>query len=256
MTTGHPETLDPGRVEIDLFSFFSRARQLYADDGSIFDDGRDRNSDLFVGSVTVGLIEDLDVTVVGGASSLIDSLRQTGGARVVQGPARGGGLTDVELDFRWRFYRDEEQDLSVALIAGPSSQNPVLDLGNSIQLGDTFLAWETGIVARKNWGRFTLNGEIFYGFPLENYSPSQFHELGGNIAAGYQLFDWLQPVFELNYIQLRPQGDRPVEITNYTAGFVVSPTDWWNVFLGFQDTLAGRNTEDAQTFIFGTAVTF
>ena len=248
LTAEDPETLEPGQKEIEFFYFHSRSFATT--------DGHDRTSDFLSGSFSYGIEENLDFSLVSGANSILDLV--AGGQRgngIATGPARGGGLTNLDLQFRWKFAQDQEEDWALATVLETSIRNNYQFMDDDVKATGIFQTLDTSLVARKNWGRFTTNAEVFYSFPLPTHSQGRFSQLGTNLALGYQLDDWLQPSIELNYLHVSPLS-QDYETLSGTAGFLIQPQENWTLYFGYPRTLAARNSDFYGSFLVGSSVSF
>ncbi len=258
LVTSDPDPRPEGSIELQFFYLTSQATSFFEPDGQL-SGGLSQREQLFIGSLGYGLSQDLDLTVTSGSSQLFDlvdpSRRQQ--EKFLGGPRRGGGLVDLELDLRWRFYQDPEEGLTMAVIGGPTlanDLNPSAD-GRSLTLNQGFLGADVAFVLRQDWGPASLNWEAYTLFPLFGQS-RRFSELGTNLGFGYQLSDHLQPVLELNYARIQSNTEGQVQSLAATAGVVAQPCDWCKLTLGWQQTVWGRNTARAGLLIGGLSLTF
>ena len=199
----------------------------------------------------------MDFSVISGASSILDVFDQRRDLSVglVQGQARGGGLTNLEVEFRYKFLSDPDDDWALAAVLGTTSRNDFKILGDSLSPTSTFQTFDASLVARKNFGRFTTNLELSWSVPLPTHNQSRFSQTVVNLACGYQLTDWLQPALELNYLHISPLSD-DFETLSGTAGVIVKAADWITLYVGYQRTLLARNSDLFDTFFLGTNFTF
>lgn len=244
IVTADPDPRSPGSFELQL-NYLSSQSQSAFDDFSQVTTGQIQREQLYVGSLGYGLSQDLDLTLTSGASQLLSVIdpdrAQTG--RFLGGPRRGGGLVDLELDLRWRFYNDSEQGLAMAVVGGPT-------LANDVKTNQGFVGGDIAFVLRQDWGPASLNWESYALFPLAG--PGQrFSAQGTNLGLGYQLNSQLQPVVELNYARIQSSSEGLVQSLATTVGLVAQPWEWCKLSLGWQQTLWGTNTEKAGSLIGG-----
>ena len=250
--------LDPGSFSLNFSYLTSNANTEFIGGGgrALLNGGR--QSQLFNLSVGAGLAENLDVTVTSGLNNLQDSLQQDpdedefalGG-----GGARGSGLTNLNASFRYRFWQDEEEGRSLAFTAGPALNADLQRSGENYQVNGSFLAWQQSLLFRQDFDPFVANLEVYYSFPVQS-SATTFRQFSTNMALGWNANDWLLPVVELNYSSVTPSENVPIESLAITGGLILKPTDFWQVSLGVQRSVAGRNTENYTSFTVGTSVSF
>ncbi len=224
LATADPAAILPGQVKLTY---------LYTDvNGEVKFDSQGRaslrtgdHSDLHTFKVTVGLVEDVDLSISTSESSVSKGS--------FAHPQHFAGPGDVQLALRWRFLN--EPDLQLAVVGGPT-----FDTGAPAEnLGQGFNSWRQALVVKKDWDHLTLAGEVFYSFPLES-SPRGTHSFGANAALGYQVWSWLQPEVELNYVRTSPFD---IESLAVTGGLVITPAPNLTLLVGVQQTIEGRNTD-------------
>lgn len=200
LTAEDPETLDVGQKELEFFFLHSRSITT--------PDEHTRTSEFLTGSFGYGVAENFDFSLVASGSSILDLFGRdpslAGG--IGSGPARGGGLTNLGLQFRWKFAEDKDEDWALATVMGTSLRNNFQFAEEDADVKGTgnFQTFDVSLVARKNWGRLTSDVEVFYSVPLPTHNQGRFSQIGSNLALGYQLDDWIQPSIELNYLHVSP----------------------------------------------------
>ena len=200
LTAEDPETLKVDEKELEFFFFHSRSFAT--------PDQHQRTSEFLSGSFGYGIAEGLDFSVLSSGSSLLDLFGRDpnlpGG--IGTGPARGGGLTNLGVQFRWKFVEDKEEDWALATVRGTSLRNNFQFAEEDLDVKGTgnFQSFDVSLVARNNWDRLTSDVEVFYSVPLPTHNQGRFSQIGTNLALGYQLDDWIQPSIELNYLHVSP----------------------------------------------------
>lgn len=250
--------LDPGTFNLNFSYLTSNANSEFIGGGgrALLNGGR--QSQLFNLSIGAGLAENLDVTVTSRLNNLRDSLEQDPDEEEFAlggGAARGSGLTNLNASFRWRFWQDEVEGRSLAFATGPAFNADLQRNGDNYQVNGTFLAWQQSLLFRQDFDPFVANLEVYYSFPLRP-SDTTFRQFSTNMGLGWNANDWLLPVVELNYSSVTPAVNDPIESLSVTGGLILKPTDWWQVSLGVQRSVAGRNTENYTSFTVGTSVSF
>lgn len=244
LTAEDPDPLEPGQVELELFYFDSSGASAF---------NHQARAQVASASLSVGLVPDLDLSLLTGISSLFDAGSQ-GRAELgpLQGPARGSGLTELEGELRWRFYHDPDKDLSLAYVAG-ITQRADLQLGSrGFTSPGSFVSFDQSLVGRKNWGLWTLDAEAYASFPVATTTPGRYTQFGLNLAVGYQVAPWLQPVAELGVLKLDPIGVSQESLSG-TLGLILTPLDNLSLYFGYQETLANRNSDQFHTWLLGTS---
>lgn len=253
-----PETRIPGSIEFEAFYLKSQSRHSFTGRG-VLQSGDRKESEVFFGSLGIGLTDNLDLAVTSGASNLfelLDPLSENESSSSFRGPRRGGGLVDLELDLRWNFYHQD--GLWMSVIGGPTLVNDVVSSplqNETLQLGQGFIGGDVAFVLRQDWGPSSLNFELYTLFPVTQ-SPEAFSQFGTNIGFGYQVIPEIQPVIELNYANLQPAAGQPVQSLDVTVGLVAQPFDFLQVYAGVQHTLWGQNTEQTTSLIGGFSTKF
>jgi hypothetical protein len=253
-----PETRPPGTIEFEAFYLQSQSRHSFSSRGML-QSGDRKESEVFFGSLGIGLTDNLDLAVTSGASNLfelLDPLADNESSSSFRGPRRGGGLVDLELDLRWNFYHND--GLWMSVIGGPTLVNDVVSnpsQNETLQLGQGFIGGDVAFVLRQDWGPSSINFELYSLFPLTQ-STEAFSQFGANIGYGYQVMAEIQPVIELNYANLQPASGQPVQSLDITLGLVAQPFDFLQVYAGVQHTLWGQNTEQTTSLIGGFSTKF
>jgi len=250
--------VEPGSFSLSLQYLTSTASTEFSGGGGHVLLGGGRQSQLWTASAAAGLADNLDLTVNSGLNNLQDSLQEDpdedefslGG-----GAARGSGLTNLNASLRWRFWQDEEEGRSLAFTTGPAVNGDLQKNGDNYQVNGTFLAWQQSLLFRQDFDPFVANLEVYYSFPVRPNGQT-FRQFSTNAALGWNANDWLLPVVELNYSNITPEQNEPIESLAITGGLVLKPTQDWQLTLGVQRSLAGRNIEKYTTFTVGTSVNF
>ncbi len=119
-----------------------------------------------------------------------------------------------------------------------------------------FWSWENVLVATKDWGPWTANGEIGYSLPFGEKKGSARGVFFANTAVGFQILDWLQPEVELNYFkEFVAEGD-PGQALALTAGLVLPVHDRLRIMIGVQRGVWGRNIEQPTTLQMAVKTSF
>ena len=249
---------DPGTFNLSLQYLTSSAKSEFTGGGGRQVLGGGRQSQLTTLSVSAGLAENLDLTVNSGLNNLRDSLENDPDDEefaLGSGSARGAGLTNLNASLRYRFWQDQEEGRSLAFTTGPAFNANLKKVGANYEVDGTFLAWQQSLLFRQDFDPFVGNVEIFYSFPLRP-GDQTFRQFSTNLALGWNANDWLLPVVELNYSSVTPRQNDPIESLSVTGGVILNLADNWQLTLGVQKPVAGRNLEDYTSFTMGTSVNF
>ena len=246
INTADASPVDPGHYEIEASYAFTRATQSWNTSGHSQDRGLFREQDIGL-SVTVGVVENLDVAVSGGYSWIKDEDNNFDEDAGLLGPTTGNNFADMEVSGRYRFYNNERQHLEIAYIAGVTiptgSDSDRDDIGTSQE----FWSFDETLVATKDWDRLTLNGDVGFSLPFGSKRENARGTLNLDLALGYQILSWLQPEVELNYSRDYVQDEDDAQTLAVTAGLVMPINDLLRVNIGIQQSLWGENADDATT---------
>jgi hypothetical protein len=150
----------------------------------------------FTAALTYGALPGVDVRLAAGLASTSEPARpHADGAS----PTRGAGATDAHLAARWRFLHLPARALEVAVAA-----EVVLPVGarptpSAIGLTQDFWSARAALVATRDWGALTANGELALAAPVAGDARGLRCAAQANAAIGWQVAPWLQPELELNY---------------------------------------------------------
>jgi hypothetical protein len=199
-----------------------------------FDRSGPGGAHVFTATVTRGLVQDVDVRLsVGFGAVYAAHLHADGSA-----PRHGSGLSDATVGARWRFLNLASRALEVALTA--DAVVPVGSPHTPTRVGMTQEYWSArgALVATKDLGRLTANGEIAWAVPVSGDAAGLRSTAQANAALGYELSAGLQPELEVNYQASLGPGSR---VLGVTAGLVASFGDGYRVVGAVQRGVWGRN---------------
>ena len=254
--TGDTDVVPVGQWTASFNYLVSNARRGFDEKGALVPLGLNRKAEQYIGSLSSGLVENLDLTVQGGFNRQADALGAFGGINfpIGAGSVGGAGPSGVSLTLHWHLWEDEG-GRSLSISGGPILQEQLLQDATVYSPSPSFLSWQQSAVFRQDFKPFSANFEIYYAFPIAS-SASSFQQSGANLALGWEANSWLLPVVELNYANLLPLDGPPSESLGVTAGIVLKPSEHINVTLGLQRSIVGRNIESFTTYTVGTAVQF
>jgi len=200
-----------------------------------FDRSGPAEAHVFTATATRGLVQDVDVRLSMGFGTVRDTahLHADGSA-----PRHGGGLSDATVGARWRFLNLASQAFEMALTA--DAVVPVGSPHTPTRVGMTQEYWSArgALVATKDLGRLTANGEIAWAVPVSGDAGGLRSTAQANAALGYELSAGLQPELEVNYQASLGPGS---QVLGVTAGLIASFGDGYRVVGAVQRGVWGRN---------------
>lgn len=248
INTADASPVDPGHFEIEPSFSATSSKRYWDNSGNSHGRGLYREHNLGL-SATAGVVDNLDVNISTGYSWLKDNENDFDDYEELLGPFRGDDFTDLEVSGRYRFYKNDEQHLEIAYIAGmtiPTGSNSDRD---EIGTSQEFWSFNQTLVMTKDWGRWTFNGDLGFALPIGNKRENARGTWNADIAVGYQVLPWLQPEVELNYSQDLLENADNAQVLAVTAGLVMPINETLRVNVGVQQGLWGENTDKATTFV-------
>jgi hypothetical protein len=244
INTADASPADPGRYEIEAWFSFTRAKQFWDASGCTHDRGLFREQNIGV-SVTVGLVENVDIAVRGGYGWLEDNHSGFNKDAEAMGRATEHDLSDMEVSGRYRFYNNAERRLEIAYIAGMTIPSSTGSAQEDISASQKFWSLSQTVAATKDWEQWTLNGDIGFSLPMGNKRENARGSLNIDLALGYQILPWLQPELELNYSHDYLADGHDAQTLAMTAGLVMPINETLRVNIGIQQGVWGENADKA-----------
>ncbi|MEW6184420.1 MAG: transporter [Thermodesulfobacteriota bacterium] len=247
INTADPSVIEPGTFELEFGYSYTRAKKIW--DTESKSEPRGLLEELSTGlTLTYGAGKDLDFTIALDYLWVYD--------RDNQGPVRGNSIGDLRIGGRYRFLHREKENLELAFLSAltiPTGKRSRFDcLGTSQE----FWCWENALVLSKDWDRWTVNSELGYALPLWEKKEGFNGVLCWSLALGYQLFPWLQPEMELNYLRDFVSEGEAGQVLALTAGLVMPVNERLRVNLGLQQGIWGRNAEQATVVLLAVKTAF
>jgi hypothetical protein len=196
-----------------------------------FDDSAPGRTHAFSMAVFYGATEHLDVKVGGGFANTMDRTDPAG-------PTRGQGATDLVLGTRWRFLADAERALDLVLattVVAPTGQE---DAEDALGVTQGYWTLRNALVASKDWGRKTMNAELALTLPVGGGAGDRDGTASANLAIGYAVLPWLQPIAEVNYEAARDVTTQ--QRLALTAGVNMTSSNGTRLLVGVQQAVWGR----------------
>jgi len=247
--------VDPGHFEIESSYSYTQSKHFRDNAGDVHYRGLAREQTLGL-SVTVGVIENVDMAVSSSYRWLKDNENDFDKDDGVFGPETGHGLGDLNISGRYRFFESKEHGLSLAYIGGftlpTGNSSSVKEIGTSQE----FWSFNQALVATKDWGKWTANVDVRYALPFGDKRENARGTLNSDIAVGYQVLPWLQPEVELNYSRNFLTNDNDQEVIATTVGLVMPINERIRLNTGVQQGLWGRNTDKATSLYAAVKLAF
>jgi hypothetical protein len=236
LNTADASPVDPEHYEVEMGYSWTQAKRAFDADGDTHQ--RELAREQAVGlALTVGLVPNVDVNIG------LDYLWLRDDDNVA--PTTGEGLGDLCFGGRYRFFTSEHYGIEAAWITGVTV--PTGSDGSDDELGvsQEFWSWDNSLVVTKDLERLTMNAEVGWSQPLGEDRGDDRGTLIANLAAGYQILEWLQPEVELNYSRKYANGEADESALAVTAGLVMPINDCLRVNLGVQQAVWGENADKA-----------
>lgn len=232
--------MDQGAWEIDFGYELERARHSF--DNSWGHTGRPTLREReFDTAIQYGLVPGLAIGIAAGHSNVLDRNEEH---------VMSGGVTDLTLAAKWRFYNDAASRLSIAYV-------PALTLPTgSRSVSDRFASLYNGVALSKDWtDRLTSDFDLGYAYPFGGPREGYRGTLSADAALGYHVTRRLQPEIELNYAHDFVRGGDS-DMLAATAGLIVCASDHLRVAVGVQQGVAGRNVDKSTAVLTSLAIMF
>ena len=239
LNTDDAPPVGPGDLEVEFAYGHTRAHKAWGNRWE--DEGRglleERTYDL---GLSYGLWEDWELDLgLSLYSDLVD--------REIS-PFNSGGIGDTEVGLKKLLHYDEDREFYLTY-----SQSVTIPTGKegSVRdaLGHSQEYWTLNqrLIATQFIDRWTWTWDFGYALPLGSKRNEERGTLDTNLAIGYHIRPWFQPEVELNYAHDFIDAGQDADVLAVTYGVVLLPSEKWRIGLGFQDAVAGRNTDDTTT---------
>jgi len=245
--TNDPGALDPGQVEMQPSWQLTTGNRNFSPSGGRVP-RQEYRLDCWSWQITYGVVENVDVNVTVGYNDALDRSNVFNPAQPQPGPVRGAGFADTTLGVRWEFSQD--QDFSMAHLACLTVPNGVYS--SPFQLGSTqgYASLAYQFVTAGSWGRFILNTDFGVYGALSGGPGRPVGGVIGNVAVGWQLVDWAQPLLEVNYQNLWSRNAPFSDTLAVTSGVMLYPFDNIRLNIGYQCPVAGHNAVEGKSVTF------
>jgi hypothetical protein len=253
INTADASPVEPGSFEVEFGYSYTFAKKTWDRDGN--SQSRSLREEQALGltqsnfpwGVTVGVFQNFDLALG------LEYLWVSDGDN---NPNWGQGASDISLGARYRFLNWEKYKLEAAYIVGLTIPTGSSSDSQSLGTSQEFWSWENVLVVTKDWGLWTANADVGYSLPFGKKKGTARGTFSANLALGYQILPWLQPELELNYARdFVAEGD-PAENLAVTAGLVMPINDLLRVNLGVQQSIWGRNSDQATGIILAVKLAF
>lgn len=183
-----------------------------------------------------GVTGDLDLKVTGGFAHAMDRSDPSAATR-------GSGLTDLTVATRWRLLASARRALDVMLTTAVVAPIGHEAATGSLGLTQGFWSVRNALVASKDWGRVTGNAEVALTVPVGGGAGTFRSATCGNLAVGYAVLPWLQPLVEANYDLARSAVTS--QRVAVTAGVNLTGSGGTRLMAGVQRAVWGRNVVES-----------
>lgn len=212
-----------------------------------FDPSGHAHAHAFTLGVFYGLTEHLDVKVASGVGYAMDRSDALG-------PTRGSGMTDLVLGSRWRFLALAERALDLTLATTVVAPTGLEQTSTSLGLTQGYWSLRNALVASKDWGRATANAELALTVPVGGGAGELDGVSCANLAVGYALVSWFQPLVEVNYDLARDATTQ--QRLALTAGVNMTAQSGTRLLFGVQQAVWGRNVAQTTTGLVAVKAAF
>lgn len=248
INTNDPFPVDPGQLEIQAGYNFSNSDRDFDADGVLQPRHQGIRQHSHFAQFTYGIDEGLDATLTVSDIHGADFGWDPDGDGICD-TKKGHALGDTTASVRYQFYLSEDETAAAAVIAAltiPSGPQASVD---RLGLSQGFTSLNPRLVASKSWGRFQGVAELGWAQALGTHDCDTLGGMQANLAAGYQIGDWLKPLVELNYGTVAYQGAPAANSLSATFGLLVMLEDV-RLNLGVQRSLAGQNSPESTSGFF------
>jgi hypothetical protein len=246
LNTADATPVEPRHVELEFGYSYSRAKHSWDDHRDLQSRGLSEEDATGV-ALTVGAFKDLDFNLGIDYVWLHDADND---------PTRDDSIGDVSIGGRYRFLNIETYKLEAAYIGGFTVPTGSKTNDNCLGTSQEFWSWDNTFVLTKDWGRWTTNADVGYSLPFGKKRGYARGTFTANLAAGYQVFYWLQPELELNYSKDFVKSSVDSENLTVTGGLVMPINDRLRMNVGVQQAVWGKNTDKTTTAILAVKIGF
>ena len=235
INTSDAGTVPVGEWEVEASLSFSRARNAWANSGG--DELRGGTLREVGGgmAVTTGILPNVDFGAEIGYRNVYDATSV---------PREDSGFSDLGVGAKWMFYEDAVRCLASALAAGFTLPLDRSRDSRALGLTQDYVSFDSAFILTKDWSnRFTSTADVGYSLPFGEHRQDARGALGANVAAGYQVLDWLQPEIEFNYEHEFVDDAPGADVYAVTGGAILNLGEHFFLLAGVQQALAGRNVD-------------
>lgn len=226
-------TVDSGATEIELAYGYVVANRTFGNSNSRNDRGHTHEHVVNL-AVTHGINDNLDGGLGFGGAHITDHEEEA---------RDGDGFGDLGVGAKWLFYNWEESAVAASYL--PGFIIPVGETSDDKKLGPGQDYWSFNqlLALTKNWGRVTSSYDLGFSLPFGDERDNERGTLVADAAVGYQVNEWFQPEFELNYQHgyIKDEGD--ADLFGLTIGAILNVADAWRIDTGVTSAVYGRNSD-------------
>ena len=260
--------MDPGHVELDLTYTVLGGRFAWQHNG-----GRQKRGTYLVqnwdSETYVGLFKNIDVIVFQGFQHILDkenNVNEFAGIRdpdtdqevadTTKGPTHGFGRSDLGITGRWRFFNSLEKKLEISYTSTvfvPTGRRSNLD---HIGPSQGFTSLDNSLILTKDIRRWSGTLNVGFNAPLATMARTDNYcgTLHTNVAAGYQVFNWLQPEVEVIYNHDFGKHGKHSNLASVVFGCLFFVNDYLRLEAGVEQGLFGSSANQTTAGIFRVAL--
>lgn len=255
INTPDPSVVDPGHAEFEVSYAYAQSEHLWDNNGNVHDRGL-TNQHAATMSLTVGVIDNLDINLSGGYAWTRDNENDYDENDGLMGPETGDAFSDMNFGARYRFYENKALNLELAAIgtftAPTGSRSDINELGTT----QDYWSYKQTLVGTKDWGKWTVNADVGYALPFGDRKGSARGTFNADVAGGYQVLPWLQPELEFNYNHDFIADAYDANVVAVTGGLVMPIDERLRINVGIQQGIWGENSDRSTMFFIAAKTAF
>lgn len=240
-------TVSQGQTEIALAYLFGSIAQQFDSNGDLMD-RPDLKTHTAALSVTHGFAERLDANITArGLRVSVDEASEV-----------DDDVANLTVAVKWRFFESKTGKLALSWLPGFNAPlGPSTAQLDRITILPNFWSLDNGLTFTFVERRFNLSVDAGLALPIGSARDQRATIIIGNVAAGYQVTAWFQPILELNYgVDLIQGPDNNASILALTVGAVFNVSELFRLDIGLADGVVGKKQDDLRTLLLSAAFTF
>lgn len=246
----------PGEAEVSIDALASRANRSFDASQHSLDRGGALRTREVACALTYGVCQDLDLGIATGHVWIDDAA-----AANTDEPSFGRGFTSVDLSAKYQVFSTESEPLHCACAVVPYLGLPLNDPQTqdaSSQIATAETTWRPGLdfVLSLAADRVSLAGVVGGECPCGEHRETARLSWHSDLALGFQCTSWCQIVGEMHYQHdLDQHRDNDCRCLSVSGGVLV-PLEHFRLGFGFDHPIAGKNTDQENTFLCQLTIPF